>query len=147
RRGGSGLHRRMLRQVEIVVAREGEQAAAATLDPDSVLAQGLGQRPAQVLPVERIQFCLREGVERVHQVSCGRPAGKEAPNGGEYQRKSRPAGLVCGGPRSRLAALYADEDGTGATGGRVNGGRAPSARGRARVDRWHRLLVDCLPRL
>ena len=51
------------------------------------------------------------------------------------------------GPRARLAALRADEDGAAAAAGRAHARLPHRARRRARADRRHRVLVDGLPRL
>ena len=59
----------MLGQIEIVVAGKRQQPPAVALDPDAVLAHGLGQRPAQVAALEFVELFLREGVEGVHQVT------------------------------------------------------------------------------
>ena len=51
------------------------------------------------------------------------------------------------GPRARLAALCADEDGAAAAAGGAHGGLPHRARRRPRADRRHRVVVDGLPRL
>ena len=55
------------REIEIVVAGERQQPPPVALDPDAVLAHGLGQRAAQMAAREVVELLLREGVERVHQ--------------------------------------------------------------------------------
>src|ERR1700759_2240127 len=61
----------MLREIEVVVARERQEPPPVALHPDAVLAQRLGQRAAQAAAFEAVEFGLREGVERVHQVPLG----------------------------------------------------------------------------
>ncbi len=125
RRGRRGFDRRMLGEIEVVVAGERQQPPAVALDPDAVFAQGLGQRPAQVAPRRGRRALLAQRRRASASGVPVRPSGrKEAPNGGEYQRKSRAAGLVCGRAAACLAALYADEDRARAPAGR----RAPKAR-------------------
>ena len=59
----------MVRQVEVVVAGKGEQAAAVALDPEPVGAGRLGKRAAQALGLKRRQLACREILKRTHQKS------------------------------------------------------------------------------
>ena len=61
---GRLLDGRMLGQIEIVVAGKRQQPLAVALDPDAVLAQGLGQRAAQVAALQVVELGLRELIER-----------------------------------------------------------------------------------
>jgi adenosylmethionine---8-amino-7-oxononanoate aminotransferase len=67
RRDGCVFNRRMVAEVEIVVAGKRQQPSAVALDPDAVLAQRLGEHAAQMPALESIEFFLREAVEGVHQ--------------------------------------------------------------------------------
>jgi hypothetical protein len=57
------LDGRVLGQVEIVVAGKRQQPLAVALDPDAVLAHGLGQRPAQMAVLQIVELFLRELIE------------------------------------------------------------------------------------
>ena len=76
---GRLLDDRMLAQIEVVVAGKRQQALAAALDPDSVFAQGVGQRAAQVAAFEVGKLGLRKGVQRGHQVTLARDPEKWEP--------------------------------------------------------------------
>jgi hypothetical protein len=53
----------MVRQIKVVVAGKGEQAAAVALDPEPVGARGLSERAAQALGLKRGQLAAREIIE------------------------------------------------------------------------------------
>ena len=59
-------HRRMLAEIEIIIAGEGEQALAAALDPNSVLARAVAQGTAAVFSVEVAELGRGEFIERAH---------------------------------------------------------------------------------
>ena len=63
RRDGGLLDGGMLGQVQIVVAGERQQPLAVALDPDAVLAHGLGQSPPQVAALQVVELALGELVE------------------------------------------------------------------------------------
>ena len=133
RRDGGGLQRRMLAQAEIIVAGERQQPPAVALDPEIAEPAGRHERAAQVRLLQRRKLLPCEFIERGHVCTILAPNGSEA--------------LVRGRPRSRLAALYADEDGAAAAGGGAHRGLPHRARRRPRADRRHRVVVDRLPRL
>ena len=62
-RDGGLLDGRVLGQVEIVVAGKRQQPLAVALDPDAVLAHGLGQRAAQMAALQIVELFLRELIE------------------------------------------------------------------------------------
>ena len=58
------FHLRMLAQIEIIVAGEGQEPLAVADDGNAVLARGLGQAAAQLPGFERCQFFGGETIER-----------------------------------------------------------------------------------
>src|SRR5262249_27436902 len=66
RRDGGLLDGLMLRQVEVVVAGERQQPAAAAHHPDAVGAPGRDQRAAQVRALQLGELLPRKSVERAH---------------------------------------------------------------------------------
>ena len=155
---GGLFHARVLRQVEVVVAGKRDEPAAATLQADAV-ARRVDQRAPQVPAIEVGKLSKRERIERFHVIPSGpiAPPHSVPPRGGGqgggrsrgkqlHAGRSGATGLVRG-PCPRLAALRADEDSRSAAAGGAHERQPDRARGRARTDRRHRILVDRLPRL
>src|ERR1043166_1824664 len=63
---GGGFDRRMVREIEIVVATERQEAAAVAQYPAAVLAVGIHQYAMEAGAIERPQFLCRKVVERLH---------------------------------------------------------------------------------
>ena len=63
RRDGRGLEGGVLREPEIVVARERQQPAAVAAHPDAVGALRIGERPAKVRLLQLGELLVREIIE------------------------------------------------------------------------------------
>jgi hypothetical protein len=62
-------HGRVLRQTQIIVARERDQPSAITLDDRAVVTTGGLEAAAQALGVQGGQLLAGEGIEALHVVS------------------------------------------------------------------------------
>ena len=60
---GGGLERRVMGQVEVIIAAERQEPPPVALRPDSVQTNGLRERAAQVLAFQLAEFSGREFVE------------------------------------------------------------------------------------
>src|ERR1700731_3213110 len=67
RGGGRRLEGRMVGEVEIIVAGEGQQAAAVALDPWAVPAKTLGKRAPQTGAIELRQFASSKIIQGPHR--------------------------------------------------------------------------------
>ncbi len=67
---GGGLDGRMMGEAEIVVAGEGDEAAAVADDMEAVGPVGRLQRAAQMRGLKLGEFCGGEGVEGSDQIVC-----------------------------------------------------------------------------
>src|SRR5215204_6128042 len=133
-RGDSGgFQQGVLAQTKIIVAGERQEPPAVALDPEIAVTAGRHKPAAQVRLVQRVELLPCEFIEGRH-VS-------------PIIALDEPKSLVRSRARTRLAALYADEDGAAAARGGAHYGLPDRARRRRRTDRRHRVVVDRLPRL
>ena len=66
RRGGGRLERRMMGKVQVIIAGEGQKAAAVALDPWAALAQAIGKRAPQKGAIELFQFAASKIIQGAH---------------------------------------------------------------------------------